>query len=223
MEKAIEIKGVKKNYRLSKEVSVPALSGIDLTIDKGEYVAICGVSGSGKSTLLHIIGCLDKATEGEVIINGEDVSTLNNRKLSKIRCREIGFVLQDFGLIPYRTVYENVEVPLLFAGVKRSKRKEMILAALKEVGIEDLVNRKVIKMSGGQKQRAAIARAIVNNASIILADEPTGQLDSETKNEMNELFRKLKGSGKTVVVVTHDKELAQSADRVLYITDGKIS
>ncbi len=223
MEKAIEIKGVKKNYRLSKEVSVPALSGIDLTIDKGEYVAICGVSGSGKSTLLHIIGCLDKATEGEVIINGEDVSTLNNRKLSKIRCREIGFVLQDFGLIPYRTVYENVEVPLLFAGVKRSKRKEMILAALKEVGIEDLVNRKVIKMSGGQKQRAAIARAIVNNASIILADEPTGQLDSETKNEMNELFRKLKGSGKTVVVVTHDKELAQSADRVLFITDGKIS
>jgi len=223
MEKAIEIKGVKKNYRLSKEVSVPALSGIDLTIDKGEYVAICGVSGSGKSTLLHIIGCLDKATEGEVIINGEDVSTLNNRKLSKIRCREIGFVLQDFGLIPYRTVYENVEVPLLFAGVKRSKRKEMILAALKEVGIEDLVNRKVIKMSGGQKQRAAIARAIVNNASIILADEPTGQLDSETKNEMNELFRRLKGSGKTVVVVTHDKELAQSADRVLFITDGKIS
>jgi len=222
MEKAIELKGVKKSYRLSKEVSVPALKGIDLTIDKGEYVAICGVSGSGKSTLLHIIGCLDKATEGEVIINGEDVSSLNNRKLSKIRCQEIGFVLQDFGLIPYRTVYENVEVPLLFAGVKRSKRKEMISAALKEVGIEDLTYRKVIKMSGGQKQRAAIARAIVNNASLILADEPTGQLDTDTKREMNELFRKLKESGKTVVVVTHDKELAGSADRVLFISDGKI-
>ena len=222
MATAIELHNVKKTYTLGKDNHVNALNGIDLSIEKGEYVAICGVSGSGKSTLLHIIGCLDRASEGKVIVNGKDVSRLNNRQLSQIRCREIGFVLQDFGLIPYRTVYENVEVPLLFARIKMKNRKAMIKSALESVGIGELKNRKVVKMSGGQKQRAAIARAIVNNASIILADEPTGQLDTKTKHEMMDLFIKLKEAGKTIIVVTHDIELAESADRVIHIIDGKI-
>ena len=221
MENAIELKSVTKVYRSKGVEDVVALDDLTLEVRKGEFVAVCGVSGSGKSTLLHIIGCLDQPTSGTVLISGTDVSGLSDSALAKIRNDKIGIVLQDFALIPYRTAYDNVMVPLYFSKNKKNAHKR-IMESLEKTGVAALAKREIRKMSGGQKQRVAIARALVNNPDIILADEPTGQLDSKTKKEIAQLFKTINSEGRTIVVVTHDDELAKTADRVVRITDGKI-
>lgn len=221
MENAIELKSVSKVYKTKGADDVVALDELTLEVRRGEFVAVCGVSGSGKSTLLHIIGCLDKPTSGTVIVSGTDVSGLNDVELAKIRSERIGIVLQDFALIPYRTAYDNVMVPLYFSK-NRKNAKKRIMESLEKTGVADLAKREIKKMSGGQKQRVAIARAIVNYPDIILADEPTGQLDSKTKKEIAELFKAINSEGVTIVVVTHDDELAKTADRIVRISDGRI-
>ena len=221
MENAIELKSVTKVYRSKGVEDVVALDDLTLEVRKGEFVAVCGVSGSGKSTLLHIIGCLDQPTSGTVLISGTDVSGLSDSALAKIRNDKIGIVLQDFALIPYRTAYDNVMVPLYFSKNKKNAHKR-IMESLEKTGVAALAKREIRKMSGGQKQRVAIARALVNNPDIILADEPTGQLDSKTKKEIAQLFKTINSEGRTIVVVTHDDELAKTADRVVRIVDGKI-
>ena len=221
MENAIELKSVTKVYRSKGVEDVVALDDLTLEVRKGEFVAVCGVSGSGKSTLLHIIGCLDQPTSGTVLISGTDVSGLSDSALAKIRNDKIGIVLQDFALIPYRTAYDNVMVPLYFSKNKKNAHKR-IMESLEKTGVAALAKREIRKMSGGQKQRVAIARALVNNPDIILADEPTGQLDSKTKKEIADLFKTINSEGRTIVVVTHDDELAKTADRVVRIVDGKI-
>ena len=221
MENAIELKSVTKVYRSKGVEDVVALDDLTLEVRKGEFIAVCGVSGSGKSTLLHIIGCLDQPTSGTVLISGTDVSGLSDSALAKIRNDKIGIVLQDFALIPYRTAYDNVMVPLYFSKNKKNAHKR-IMESLEKTGVADLARREIRKMSGGQKQRVAIARALVNNPDIILADEPTGQLDSKTKKEIADLFKTINAEGHTIVVVTHDDELAKTADRVVRITDGRI-
>ena len=221
MENAIELKSVTKVYRAKGVEDVVALDDLTLEVRKGEFVAVCGVSGSGKSTLLHIIGCLDQPTSGTVLISGTDVSGLSDSALAKIRNDKIGIVLQDFALIPYRTAYDNVMVPLYFSKNKKNAHKR-IMESLEKTGVAALAKREIRKMSGGQKQRVAIARALVNNPDIILADEPTGQLDSKTKKEIADLFKTINAEGRTIVVVTHDDELAKTADRVVRIVDGRI-
>ena len=221
MENAIELKSVTKVYRAKGVEDVVALDDLTLEVRKGEFIAVCGVSGSGKSTLLHIIGCLDQPTSGTVLISGTDVSGLSDSALAKIRNDKIGIVLQDFALIPYRTAYDNVMVPLYFSKNKKNAHKR-IMESLEKTGVAALARREIRKMSGGQKQRVAIARALVNNPDIILADEPTGQLDSKTKKEIADLFKTINSEGRTIVVVTHDDELARTADRVVRIVDGKI-
>ena len=221
MENAIELKSVTKVYRSKGVEDVVALDDLTLEVRKGEFVAVCGVSGSGKSTLLHIIGCLDQPTSGTVLISGTDVSGLSDSALAKIRNDKIGIVLQDFALIPYRTAYDNVMVPLYFSKNKKNAHKR-IMESLEKTGVAALARREIRKMSGGQKQRVAIARALVNNPDIILADEPTGQLDSKTKKEIADLFKTINSEGRTIVVVTHDDELAKTADRVVRIMDGRI-
>jgi putative ABC transport system ATP-binding protein len=221
MENAIELKSVTKVYRSKGVEDVVALDDLTLEVRKGEFIAVCGVSGSGKSTLLHIIGCLDQPTSGTVLISGTDVSGLSDSALAKIRNDKIGIVLQDFALIPYRTAYDNVMVPLYFSKNKKNAHKR-IMESLEKTGVAALAKREIRKMSGGQKQRVAIARALVNNPDIILADEPTGQLDSKTKKEIADLFKTINSEGRTIVVVTHDDELAKTADRVVRIVDGKI-
>ena len=221
MENAIELKSVTKVYRSKGVEDVVALDDLTLEVKKGEFIAVCGVSGSGKSTLLHIIGCLDQPTSGTVLISGTDVSGLSDSALAKIRNDKIGIVLQDFALIPYRTAYDNVMVPLYFSKNKKNAHKR-IMESLEKAGVAALAKREIRKMSGGQKQRVAIARALVNNPDIILADEPTGQLDSKTKKEIAQLFKTINSEGRTIVVVTHDDELAKTADRVVRITDGRI-
>ena len=214
---------IKKTYKPKGQAPVSALNGISLEVKQGEMIAITGVSGSGKSTLLHILGFLDKATEGELIFRGQKNDSLSDQKLAKIRNREVGFVMQDFALIPYRTAYENVEIPMIFAHKKRKERKLRIKTLFEELGISDLSNRRVSQMSGGQKQRVAIARAIANNPSLILADEPTGALDSHTKKEIMDIFLKIHGDGKTILIVTHDPEIALLADRRIHIVDGLLT
>lgn len=221
MENVIELKSVSKVYKSKGVDDVVALDNMTLEVGKGDFIAICGVSGSGKSTLLHIIGCLDRPTSGTVLVSGTDVSTLNDVALSKIRNDRIGIVLQDFALIPYRTAYDNVMVPLYFSKNKKNAHKR-IMESLEKTGVADLAKREIRKMSGGQKQRVAIARALVNNPDIILADEPTGQLDSKTKKEIAELFKAINAEGRTILVVTHDDGLAKTADRIIRISDGKI-
>ena len=221
MENTIELKSVTKVYRSKGVEDVVALDDLTLEVRKGEFIAVCGVSGSGKSTLLHIIGCLDQPTSGTVLISGTDVSGLSDSALAKIRNDKIGIVLQDFALIPYRTAYDNVMVPLYFSKNKKNAHKR-IMESLEKTGVAALAKREIRKMSGGQKQRVAIARALVNNPDIILADEPTGQLDSKTKKEIAQLFKTINSEGRTIVVVTHDDELAKTADRVVRIVDGKI-
>ena len=221
MENVIELKSVSKVYKSKGVDDVVALDDLTLDIRRGEFAAVCGVSGSGKSTLLHIMGCLDKPTSGKVIVSGTDVSGLNDSELAKIRSERIGIVLQDFALIPYRTAYDNVMVPLYFSRNRKNIRKR-IMESLEKTGVADLVKREIRKMSGGQKQRVAIARALVNYPDIILADEPTGQLDTKTKKEIAELFKAINSEGVTIVVVTHDDELAKAADRIVRISDGRI-
>jgi len=217
----LEIKKIKKIYQMGK-VKVEALRGVSFYVDKGEFVAIMGPSGSGKSTLMHIIGCLDQPTEGDFIIGGKDVSKLNDDRLAEIRNKRIGFVFQQFNLLSRTSVLHNVEIPLIYAGLKSKQRRKLAMQALESVGLGDRVKHKPNEISGGEKQRAAIARALVNNPLIILADEPTGNLDTKTGEEIMKIFYKLHQQGNTVIMVTHEAEVARHARRIIHLRDGLI-
>lgn len=217
----IELKQITKEYR-SDAIVTPALADIDLNIDKGEFVAIMGASGSGKTTLLNIIGCMDIPTAGTYLFDGTDLSLSNEAQLSSIRGKRIAFVFQHFALIDDYTVFENVEVPLMKQSGTKAERKKKVSAALKTVGISELARKKPIHISGGQKQRVAIARAIACGADIILADEPTGALDSKTGKEIMQLFSELNAAGKTIILITHDRQIASYANRLITIQDGRI-
>jgi len=202
---------------------VHALRGVSLSIERGEYVSIMGPSGSGKSTLMNLIGCLDTPSAGSYVLNGNDVNDLDDNELADIRNREIGFVFQTFNLLPRSTALHNVELPLIYAGVKFDKRRKAADEALKQVSLEDRKLHKPNELSGGQRQRVAIARALVTNPSIILADEPTGNLDSKTGEEILQLFDDLSGKGNTIIVVTHEEEVALRSRRIIRIRDGMIA
>lgn len=217
----IELKQITKEYR-SDAIVTPALTDIDLSIDIGEFVAIMGASGSGKTTLLNIIGCMDIPTTGTYLFDGTDLSLSNEAQLSSIRGKRIAFVFQHFALIDDYTVFENVEVPLMKQSGTKAERKKKVSAALKTVGISELARKKPIHISGGQKQRVAIARAIACGADIILADEPTGALDSKTGKEIMQLFSELNAAGKTIILITHDRQIASYANRLITIQDGRI-
>ncbi len=217
----LSLQNVFKDYQQDKLV-VPVLKDICLNVEEGEYVAIMGPSGSGKTTLMNIIGCLDKPTSGSYQLAGEDVLKLKDRDLSDLRLRSIGFVFQSFHLMPRETAAENVALPLSYAGVRKRERKERAVAALERVGLGDRVGFKPTQLSGGQKQRVAIARAMVNNPKILLADEPTGALDSKSGEQIMELFARLNEEGVTVVMITHDPKIAANAKRVIRIIDGVI-
>lgn len=217
----LEIKKIKKIYQMGK-VKVEALRGVSFYIGKGEFVAIMGPSGSGKSTLMHIIGCLDQPTEGSFIIGGKDVSKLNDDKLAEIRNKSIGFVFQQFNLLSRTSILHNVEIPLIYAGQKSKQRRNLAMQALESVGLGDRVKHKPNEISGGEKQRAAIARALVNDPLIILADEPTGNLDTKTGEEIMKIFYKLHQQGHTVIMVTHEAEVARHARRIIHLRDGLI-
>ncbi len=219
--KIIELRDIKRIYRMG-ETFVNAVNGITLEIEKGEYIAIMGPSGSGKSTLLHIIGFLDKPTEGKYIFKGKDVTDFADDELAEIRNREIGFVFQAFHLIPRIKAIDNVELPLIYTGIPYSKRREIALRYLKEVGLEKRAYHYPTELSGGEMQRVAIARALVTGADVLLADEPTGNLDTKSGNEIMNIFDELNKKGKTIMVVTHDPEVAKRAKRVIYLRDGKI-
>lgn len=221
MSELIEIRDVYKIYNPG-ENEVRALDGIDLTIHNGEFVAIIGHSGSGKSTLMNMLGCLDVPTSGTYILNGADVSTLVDDDLSDIRNKEIGFIFQGFNLIQALTARENVELPLIYRGVSKKEREELSEKALRIVNLENRMTHRPAEMSGGQQQRVAIARAIAQAPPIILADEPTGNLDSGSSKEILEILQKLHEEGRTVILITHDNEIAAKAKRVIYIKDGKI-
>ena len=198
------------------------LKGINLTIEKGEYVALMGPSGSGKSTLMNILGCLDTPTSGEYILNGKDVSKMTDAELADIRNKEIGFVFQTFNLMPRTTALDNVALPMVYAGVNKEKRHERAKEVLRLVGLEDRMLHKPNELSGGQRQRVAVARALVNHPSIILADEPTGNLDSKTSYEIMNLFNEIYQNGNTVILVTHEEDIAQYAQRIIRLKDGLI-
>ena len=217
----LEVKKIKKIYQMGK-VKVEALRGVSFYIDKGEFVAIMGPSGSGKSTLMHIIGCLDQPSEGSFVIGGKDVSKLNDDRLAEIRNKRIGFVFQQFNLLSRTSILHNVEIPLIYAGLKSKQRRKLAMQALESVGLGDRVKHKPNEISGGEKQRAAIARALVNDPLIILADEPTGNLDTKTGEEIMKIFYKLHQQGHTLIIVTHEAEVAQHARRIIHLRDGLI-
>ena len=221
MSELISVKDMCKVYNPG-ENEVRALDHISLTIDAGEYVAIIGQSGSGKSTLMNMLGCLDVPTSGTYILNGRDVSCLSDDELSDIRNQEIGFIFQGFNLIPSFTAIENVELPLLYRGVSKAKRHELAIQALEKVGLGARMTHKPSEMSGGQQQRVAIARAIAQAPPVILADEPTGNLDSGSSKEIIDILKKLHAEGRTVILITHDNEIASQAKRVIRIKDGKV-
>ncbi len=217
----IKTQSLIKDYLLGK-VKVRALAGIELSITNGEFVAIMGPSGSGKSTLMHIIGCLDSPSAGEYYLDGDLVSKLPKSALAGIRNRKIGFVFQSFNLLPHLNVLKNVELPLMYSGLSARKRREQASRILDSVGLSDRLKHKPNELSGGQRQRVAIARAIVNNPSILLADEPTGNLDSGAGGDILEIFNELHKAGNTVIMVTHDRAVAERADRIIEIRDGMI-
>jgi putative ABC transport system ATP-binding protein len=217
----ITLNDIAKHYKVGTQ-SVHALRTITLKIYKNEYVALMGPSGSGKSTLMNILGCLDTPTKGEYILNGNDVSKLTDNKLAEIRNKEIGFVFQTFNLLPKSTALENVMLPLIYAGVKKEKRKERALSVLKDVSLDDRVDHRPNELSGGQRQRVAIARALVNSPSIILADEPTGNLDSKTSVEIMQLFEEIYKAGNTIIIVTHEEDIARCARRIIRLKDGVV-
>jgi len=217
----IDLRNIQKDYFLGLE-TVHALRDVKLTIDKGEYMAIMGPSGSGKSTLMNILGCLDTPTGGEYLLNNSKVSTMNDDELAEIRNREIGFVFQTFNLLPRATAHHNVELPLVYNGTPSAQRKEMADTALEKVGLSDRMYHRPNELSGGQRQRVAIARALVNNPSIILADEPTGNLDTRTGDEIMEIFESLHEGGNTIILVTHEEYIAEHSDRIVRLRDGRV-
>lgn len=219
METVIRLENIQKNYFMGSQ-AIPALKRISLNIFKNEYVALMGPSGSGKSTLMNIIGCLDSPTGGQYVLNGKDVSKMPDDDLAEVRNTEIGFVFQQFNLLPRLSAAENVALPLIYAGVSKKERMERALEALRKVGLADRSHHKSNELSGGQIQRVAIARALVNNPSILLADEPTGNLDSKTSVEVMEIFGKIQEAGNTVVLVTHEEDIAKYAKRVVRLRDG---
>ena len=218
----IETRRLEKHYQMGAE-TVRALNGVDLAIHRNEYVAIMGPSGSGKSTLMNLIGCLDTPTSGDYILNGNHVAGMDDDELARVRNREIGFVFQTFNLLPRSTALENVELPLVYGGVGARERRERAVAALKSVELGDRLDHRPNELSGGQRQRVAIARALVTRPSIILADEPTGNLDSRTSEEIMALFERLHAEGQTVIMVTHEPDIAAHAHRVVTLRDGVIS
>ena len=217
----IEVKDIIKRY-VTGEIDFTALNEISLKIEKGEFTSIMGPSGSGKSTLMNILGCLDRMDGGTYILNGSNVSHLNDKELAHIRNKEIGFVFQAFNLLPRMTVLENVELPMAYAGISRKERREKALIALDKVGLSDRVKHRPNEISGGQKQRVAIARAIVNTPAVIMADEPTGNLDTQSSVEIMRIFQDLNNEGATIIMVTHEADIARHTKRIVKFRDGEI-
>ena len=217
----IDIRDITKTYDMGEE-KVHALSGVTLGVERGEYVAIMGPSGSGKSTLMNLIGCLDTPTSGSYVLNGREVATMTDDELAAIRNQEIGFVFQTFNLLPRTTALQQVELPLVYSGLARKERRERAVKALEAVNLADRMSHQPSEMSGGQRQRVAIARALINDPSILLADEPTGNLDSQTGVEIMALFDQLNRKGNTIVLVTHEEDIAAHARRIVRLRDGKV-
>ena len=222
MSLVIKIRGIIRNFPLGNEV-VKVLKGIDLDINRGEYVALMGPSGSGKSTLMNLLGCLDTPTDGTYELNGKDVSNMSQDELAEIRNKEIGFVFQTFNLLPRTTALENVALPMVYAGSSKEERKKQAEKVLADVGLADRMDHKSSQLSGGQRQRVAVGRALVNKPSIILADEPTGNLDSKTSVEIMGLFDEIHRNGNTVIIVTHEEDIAKYAHRVIRLVDGMVA
>lgn len=221
MEQLIQLRGIEKKYRVGDQ-DIYALRHIDLDIPKGEFLALMGPSGSGKSTLMNVLGCLDTPTKGSYMLNGTEVGQLNDQELSAIRNKEIGFVFQTFNLLPRLTALENVALPLVYAGIGKKERLERARQSLEEVGLGNRITHRPNELSGGQRQRVAIARALVNKPSLLLADEPTGNLDSKTTAEIMQLIDEIHRKGNTIIVVTHEEEIARHARKVIRLRDGMV-
>jgi putative ABC transport system ATP-binding protein len=221
MKEIIKLAKIRRDFPLGSQV-VKVLKGIDLSIKKNEYVALMGPSGSGKSTLMNLLGCLDTPTSGEYTLNSQAVSSLNDNELAEIRNKEIGFVFQTFNLLPRSTALENVSLPLVYAGLAAADRNKRATEVLTQVGLSDRMDHRPNQLSGGQRQRVAVARALVNSPSIILADEPTGNLDSKTSVEIMRLFEEIHNNGNTIILVTHEEDIAQNAKRIIRLRDGQI-
>jgi putative ABC transport system ATP-binding protein len=221
MTKIIETQSISKRYVMGEEV-IDALKDVTISVNKGEYVAFMGPSGSGKSTLMNIVGCLDTPSTGKYILNGQDVSEMSENELAAVRNKEIGFVFQTFNLLPRQSALENVALPLIYAGYTKKERTEIAMKTLKGVGLDNRALHKPNELSGGQRQRVAVARALVNDPSILLADEPTGNLDTKTSDEIMDLFDQLHKKGNTIVMVTHEDDIAQYAHRIIRLRDGVV-